>query len=350
MMTKIKIVHYINQFFGQIGGEDKADQLPIIKEGFVGPGMALQKILGDEAEIVATVICGDTYFAEHMEDALGKIIKMIDKYKPQGVIAGPGFNAGRYGIACGAVCNAVQKRLNIPAVTALYPENPGVELYHKDVYILKTGNSAVVMRDILPKLGVFALKLFKGEEIGFPEEDGYIPQGRRVNVWAEKTGAVRGVEMLLKKLKGEKFVTELPMPVFDRVTPAEPIGNLKEAIIALVTSGGIVPKGNPDHIESANASKFGKYNIEGIDDLLEGEFETVHGGYDPVYALQDPDRVLPLDAMRILEKEGKFGKLFNHFYSTVGNTTAVSSANKFGEEIGKDLLANGAHGVILTST
>ena len=34
----ISVVHYINQFFGQIGGEEKADIKPEIREGFVGPG------------------------------------------------------------------------------------------------------------------------------------------------------------------------------------------------------------------------------------------------------------------------------------------------------------------------
>jgi len=349
-MAKKRYIHYINQFFGQIGGEDKADQRPIIKEGVVGPGMALNNYLAEDGEIVATVICGDTYFAENTKEAQDKIVTEISKYSPDALIAGPAFNAGRYGIACGAICTEVQDKLKIPAVTAMYHENPGVELFHKEIYILKTGSSAAAMRDILPKLARFAAKLTSGGQIGFPEEEGYIPQGRRVNVFEEKTGAVRAVEMLLKKIKGVPFVTELPMPSFDRVVPAPHIEDLARATIALVTSGGIVPKGNPDKIESANASKFGKYLIDGIDDLVEGEFETIHGGYDPVYALKDPDRVLPLDAMRILEKEGVIGKLFNYFYSTVGNTTAVINANRFGEEIARDLLANGVHGVILTST
>lgn len=349
-MAKIKFAHYINQFFGQIGGEEKADQPPLIKEGPVGPGLGLQGFLKDEGEIVVTIICGDTYFAENTEKAVEEIIQGIKKYDIQGLIAGPGFNAGRYGLACGAICQAVQEKLGIPAVTALYPENPGVELYAKDVYILETGSSAASMRSILPKLASFALKVAGGSEIGFPEEEGYIPQGRRVNVWAEKTGAVRAVEMLLKKMKGLPFETELPMPTFDRVPPAPAIADLSTAVIALVTSGGIVPKGNPDRIESANASKFAKYYIGDIDDLVQGEFETIHGGYDPVYALEDPDRVLPLDAVRQLEKEGKIGKLHDYFYTTVGNTTAVTKASLFGEQIGRELLDSGVQGVILTST
>ena len=55
--NKLKVVHYLNQFFGQIGGEDKADAGFSVKKEAVGPGMALQKELGEKAEISATVIC-----------------------------------------------------------------------------------------------------------------------------------------------------------------------------------------------------------------------------------------------------------------------------------------------------
>lgn len=349
-MKKLKFAHYINQFYGQIGGEDKGDQPPVVHEGAVGPGSGLEKLFGEEGEIIATVICGDTYFAENPEKAVEDITDILKKFDFDCFIAGPAFNAGRYGIACGAICRAVQERLGLPTVTSMYTENPGAEIYAKDIYVLETGKSAAAMKDALPVIAEFALKLARGEEIGFPEDEGYIPQGRRVNVFADKTGAVRGVDMLLSKLKGEHFTTELPMPVFDRVPPAPAVKNLARAKIALVTSGGVVPRGNPDRIEAANATKYGKYSIEGIDDLVKDEYITVHGGYDPVYVLEDPDRVLPVDVMRLLEKEGVIGKLFEYFYSTVGNTTAVSSAKRFGEEIGRDLLANGVDGAILTST
>ena len=41
-MAKYKIVHYINQFFAGIGGEEKADYTPELREGVVGPGMGLR--------------------------------------------------------------------------------------------------------------------------------------------------------------------------------------------------------------------------------------------------------------------------------------------------------------------
>lgn len=344
-----RIVHYLNQFYGQIGGEEYAGQTPILRSGPVGPGTALRELLSADGEIVGTVICGDNYFADHQEDALRQILEMIEKLAPNLLIAGPGFNAGRYGLACGAVCDAVGKRLNIPTLTALHPENPGAEMFHKTVYIMEAPASAAGMRELLPKVGAFAGKLLRGEKIGFPEEEGYIPHGCRINVHTEKTGAVRSVDMLLKKLHGDPFTTELPMPVFDRVKPAPAVRDLKKAKIALVTSGGIVPQGNPDKIESANASKFGIYDIASVDDLTRERFMTVHGGYDPVYATEDPDRVLPLDALRLFEKEGLIGELHGQYYATVGNTTAVSNARKYGEEIAKDMLQKGIQAAILTS-
>jgi len=347
---KLRIVHYINQFFAQIGGEEKANILPLIKEGPVGPGLLLEKLLNGEAEIIATAICGDSYFAESIEEASQKLISLITPYKPDVLIAGPAFSAGRYGMACGAICKAVKEKLNIPTLTAMHPENPGVESYRKYTYILPTTTSAKGFKEVAPMLSSFCLKLCQSGEIGFPEEEGYIPQGFRVNIWANKRGAARAVEMLAHKIRGEEFKNELPMPKFDRVSPAPAVKDLSKAVIALVTSGGIVPKGNPDRLEAHNASKYLKYDIANVEDLKSGDYETAHGGYDPVYANDDPDRILPLDVTRELEKEGVIRKLFDYYYVTVGNTTAVASAERFGKSIGEELKKAGVNGVILTST
>ena len=350
MPKKYRVVHYINQFFGQIGGEDRADVGLLVKEGPIGPGLALQSAYRGRAEISVTIICGDNYFARNMKAASAECVEVITQYQPDIEVAGPAFGAGRYGMACGAVSQAVVDHLQLPVVTAMFPENPAVDSFRQKVYILPTGNSATSMRAILPKLAEFSLKLASGQELGFPEEEGYLPQGYRVNVFADKTGAVRAVEMLMAKMAGRPFTTELPVPVFDRVPPVSALKDLKKATIALVTSGGIVPKGNPDQLPSHNASKFARYNISNVSDMTEDEYESVHGGYDIVYANEDPDRVLPLDVMRQLEAEGIIGKLYDYYYSTVGNTTAVSSATRFGNAIGEELRGAGVDAVILTST
>lgn len=346
----IKVVHYINQFYGGIGGEEKADYKPEVREAVVGPGMALKAALGSDAEIVATVICGDSYFNENLEVATSEILEMVKQYDPDLFIAGPAFNAGRYGVACGSICKAVKENFNIPVVSGMYVENPGAEMFKKDLHIVETANAATGMRQAIPAMAKLALKLAKGEEIGSPAEEGYIVRGIRKNVFREERGSKRAVNMLVAKLKGEEFKTEYAMPDFDRVEPNPAVKDLKNAKIALVTSGGIVPKGNPDRIEASSASKYGKYDIEGVVDLTEETYGTAHGGYDPVYANEDADRVLPVDVLRELEKEGVIGELHRYFYTTVGNGTSVANAKKFASTFVKELVNDGVQAVILTST
>jgi len=349
-MEKIRIVHYLNQFFAGIGGEEKADIKPQVREGAVGPGMAIKAGFGGDAEIVATVICGDSYFGENTDEAKAEVLELVKKYNPDLFIAGPAFNAGRYGFACGTMTEAVQNELNVPAITGMYIENPGADMFKKSVYIIATKDSAAGMKDAIGNMLPLARKLVNKEVIGSPIEDRYLERGLRKNYFTDKRGSERAVDMLLKKLKGADFVTEYPMPIFDRVDPNPAIKDITKAKIALVTSGGTVPKGNPDHIESSSASKYGKYDIDGVMDLTSETYETAHGGYDPVYANQDSDRVLPVDVLRDLEKEGKIGSLHRYFYTTVGNGTAVASSKKFASEFSKELLADGVDAVILTST
>ena len=344
-----KVLHYINQFFANIGGEEMAHVAPELRDGFVGPGMALNSAWNGEAEIVKTIVCGDSYFAEHEAEAKAQILDWVKAEKPDFFIAGPAFNAGRYGYACATIANAVQTELGIPVLTGMYEENPGADLKDK-VLMVATANSAAGMRKAAPVMAKLALKIMKGEKLGASCEEGYMPNGIRCNFFEKEVGAKRAVDMLVKKLNDQPYTTEYPMPSFDRVAPNPAVKDLSKATIALCTSGGIVPKGNPDHIESSSASHYGEYNIAGVDDLTADTYETAHGGYDPVYANEDADRVLPVDVLREMEKEGKIGKLHDYFYTTVGNGTSVANAKKFAAEYAQKLLQAGVNAVIMTST
>ena len=349
-MATYKIVHYINQFFAGIGGEEKADIVPEVREGTVGPGTALEKALGEEYEIAATVICGDNYFGENLDTATDTIVEMVKQYEPDVFVAGPAFNAGRYGVACGTICKAVEERLGVPVLTAEYEENPGVDMFRKDVIIVKTGDSAATIRKAVPVMAALVKKMATGEEILGPDIEGYHERGIRVNYFAEERASERAIQMLTKKMKGEESHTDLPMPKFDRVDPAEPIKDIKHAKLAVVTSGGVVPTDNPDHIESSNATKYGVYSIAGMDTMSPNDFTTIHGGYDRQFVMENPNLVVPLDVLREMEKDGEFGELVNYFCTTTGTGTATGSAAKFGDEIGKRLVEDHVDGVILVST
>lgn len=349
-MHMLRVVHYINQFFGGIGGEEMAGIGPQVEEGPVGPGKAFQNTLGDRGRLVATVICGDNYFAENIEKASEEVVQLIRPFRADIFIAGPAFSAGRYGIASGSICRAVMDALGIPAVTGMHGENPGVDLCRQDVYIIATEDSVRGMNAAVSKMVNLALKLAAKEKIGRPSEEGYLPRGLLVNELSDQTGAERVVSMLLKKLKGEPFETEVPRPQYDLVVPAPGIKDLSRAKIALITDGGLVPKGNPDNIQMRTATRFGKYPFKDMDSLRPEDYEVSHVGYDSVFVRQDPHRLVPVDVMRDLEKEGVIGKLHEEFYSTTGVANIVETMGKLGRAMAETLKAEGVSGVILTST
>ena len=178
-MAKLKVVHYINQFFAQIGGEEKADYPAELRKGeVVGPGLALMEQFGEEAEIIATIVCGDTYFNENMDSATAQVLEWVKAEAPDVFIAGPAFNAGRYGVACATVAAHVQQDLGIPSLTGMYVENPGVDMFKDKVLMVSTKNSAAGMRKAVKTMAPLALKLAKGEKIGASCEEGYIPNSR----------------------------------------------------------------------------------------------------------------------------------------------------------------------------
>lgn len=75
MMTKkLRVVHYINQFYAQFGGEDTAGMGIVVKEEAMGPGLLINKFLGDAGEIVGTICCGDNFIAENLEAVTAQVV------------------------------------------------------------------------------------------------------------------------------------------------------------------------------------------------------------------------------------------------------------------------------------
>src|SRR5437870_1927566 len=106
-METLRVVSYLNHFFGQLGGEEKAGLGPQVITGAAGAARAVQQALGEAGTVVATVVCGDNYVAENIERAVGELLALVRAQRPDLVIAGPAFLAGRYGVACGAIRAAV---------------------------------------------------------------------------------------------------------------------------------------------------------------------------------------------------------------------------------------------------
>ena len=349
MPGPLRVVHYLNQFFAGIGGEEKAREPVRTRKGPVGPGRALQQLLGDDASIIATVICGDNYFNEERQQAEQTLRGILEDLKPDLVVAGPAFNAGRYGVASVAVCR-IAGGLSIPAITGMDPENPAAAQLGQDVIAVRTGSSAAEMRPALTLLVPLALKLARGEEPGPARHEGYVPRGIRRPAMAAEAGYRRAVNMLAAKLNGEAYRTEIPMDLPERVEPAPPISNLSDTVIALVTTGGLVRKGNPEGQVPRDAVRFYSHSVEHLESLLPADWEAYHAGYFNHIVNSDPNYILPLNYMRELEREGMFRGVHARIYALPGVSTSVGNSQRMGEAIAHELRDARAGGCLLVAT
>ena len=350
MAEPLRVMHFINAFFGGLGGEEEADTAVSLQDGALGPGRLLEQILAGEGKVIATLMCGDGYFSAHEEEVVAQVQGYLRDLKPDVFLAGPAFRSGRYGLACGRLCLEAE-RLGIPAVTGMHEENPGSDLYRpQHLYIVATAASAVGMQQALQRMATLAIKRARGLPLGSAAEEGFLPRAVRRTVRIGTPAATRAVEMALRKWRGEPYRSELTVETFEVIPPPPPLTDPGKTLFALVTECGLVPRGNPDRLPSAAATHWAKYSIAGMDQLVPGEWDGVHGGYDNTAALQDPNRLVPLDAVRALEREGVVGKLMDELFVTVGNGGNLNAMKRIGAEIANTLVQRGVGAVILPAT
>ena len=346
----MRIAHYLNQFFAGVGAEEKAGMPLEIREGAVGPAKLFEQQIGGDAKVVLTLVCGDNYAVENQDQMVAAAVQKIREANVDLLIAGPCFQAGRYGMAAGALCSAVQSQLNIPVLAAMSEENPGTDLYRELMYIVDSGSNAAKMREAVRKMAALSRKLIGNEPIGLPKEESYFPRGFIRDRFVEQTAGQRLVDMVLAKVKGEPFESEMAPTTFTPVPMPPAVKDLTRAKLLLITDGGLVPKGNPDNIEGSAATRWGSYKIDGCDDLKGEDYEISHGGYDPQFVRDDPDRLVPLDVMRELEQSGAIGELYEEFLSTSGLANPLSNTRRMGREMADKAKRLGIDAVILTST
>ena len=350
MAEPLRVLHYINAFFGGLGGEEEAHTAVSLQDGALGPGRLLDQILADEGQVIATLMCGDGYFSDHEEAVVAQVQGYLRDLKPDSFLAGPAFRSGRYGLACGRLCLEAE-RLGIPAVTGMHTENPGSDLYRpQHLYIIATAASAVGMQPALQRMAALAIKRRRGLALGSAAEEGFLPRAVRRTVRTGIPAAVRAVDMALQKWRGQPYSSELTVETFEVIPPPPPLRDPSQQLFALVTESGLVPRGNPDRLPAATATHWATYTIAGMDRLVPGEWDGVHGGYDNRAALQDPNRVVPLDAVRALEREGVIGQLLDEVFVTVGNLGSLNAMKRIGAEIANTLVQRGVDAVILPAT
>ncbi|HWH78738.1 MAG TPA: glycine/sarcosine/betaine reductase selenoprotein B family protein, partial [Candidatus Binatus sp.] len=85
----MKVLHYLNQFFAGIGGEDQAGQEVVFMPRAVGVGVEIEKALQAHSVEYKSIACGDNYFHEAEAASLHAIGAAMDEFRPDLFLAGP---------------------------------------------------------------------------------------------------------------------------------------------------------------------------------------------------------------------------------------------------------------------
>src|SRR5262249_40025990 len=151
-----------------------------------------------------------------------------------------------------------------------------------------------------------------------------------LNRHEEQPAAERAVALLVQKLRGEAFTTELARPAREVVPPAPPVPSLVGATVALVTDGGLIVAGNPEGMTGGDAGVGRAVDVAGAERLARAREELSGRGYDTTRVNEDANRLVPLGVARELEREGRIGRLLPTVYATAGCSAPVANARRVG--------------------
>ena len=350
MSAKLRVVHYLNQFFAGVGGEERSDHPVSARPGPVGPGVLLDKILGEDAEVVGTVFAGDGLFAENEGSCAAEAIARIKEFAPDLVLAGPAFNAGRYGLACAAVCRAAQEA-GIPVVTAMHPENPGFPAAGTGVHTVPAADSAVGMEEALEAATRLGRKLARG---GVRSE---APPMRAIYRAVSATTKSQNSRphaapstWSSRKSRGSPTRPNSTFPRWKRSRRRNPSPTSKKPASPSFQKAAWSPPATPDRFSGSRNGNWATYSFEGKNALPGGTFISIHGGFNTVFVNEEPDRMLAVDAFRRLADEGEIAELHDDFLSTCGNGGAFVEMDGIGRAWAAELKKTEVEGVVLPAT
>ena len=195
-----------------------------------------------------------------------------------------------------------------------------------------------------------AVKLGQNGTLGPAIVEGYIPRGFRSNEYVEKNAAQRAIEMLMKRLAGQNPPTEIPLRGFEMVAARGAGPRPEERDDRHRHGRRHGAPGQPRQAEAGLRRRVRHVLHQGPAELPAGDFKGIHGGYDSTWVDEDPDRVVPLDALRQFEKEGRFKLLLEEYYALCGIGTNVAMSKKLGAQIAEQLKRKEVSAAIYTST
>jgi glycine reductase len=129
-----------------------------------------------------------------------------------------------------------------------------------------------------------------------------------------------------------------------------PVTDLKQSVVALVSTGGLIPKGNPDKQTWSNPERYFSYDVGRLQSLEGNDWEAFHGGYYNQIASENPNYIMPLSHMRKFESKGILGQVHPQMFTLPGVATPVEKSRQMGVQMAQELRESHVDGCILVAT
>lgn len=121
------------------GGKSNPNQELAIAKGGIGSALMLKPHFDKvNANIVATLYCGNEFFLNHEKEVIIKMTKMVEKINPDMVVCGPCFNFEDYALMSAEIAKSIEENTDINVVAMMSIENEETIKNYKDkIDILK---------------------------------------------------------------------------------------------------------------------------------------------------------------------------------------------------------------------
>ncbi|WP_137662919.1 GrdB-related putative oxidoreductase [Enterococcus hulanensis] len=160
-----KIILILNHVQAGMGSDEHANLTPSGKKSALGPGQTLMTYLKEQdAEITATLYCGDHYFLAHQAEVTKKFVGFAKKFQADAVICGPAMHYPNFGEMAGSLAKIFNQQ-GIPAIAAMSIENPATDKYRSEIPIVKMPEKGGVgLNDSFKNMALLAVEKAEGKE------------------------------------------------------------------------------------------------------------------------------------------------------------------------------------------
>ena len=135
----MRVLLFFDQTQAGAGGKERPDVELAVEKGGIGSYHMFEGNLKEiQAQVLATMYCGNGYFFDHEEEVKRKVVGLVKKLKADMVICGPCFNYHDYAKMSAILAKEIEAQTDSKAIVMCSEENSDViEKYKDEVTIVK---------------------------------------------------------------------------------------------------------------------------------------------------------------------------------------------------------------------